>query len=1841
MPDVTALVSQMNETLAQIHETIAGLDTAEHDSKLDALEEERESAIQALHESFELESADLDSKRKSRREEIAEQRRKEDEEREARRRREDEELTQNEEAEDEQRQVKLQEQTEDIDEQTDAKMDEVEEEAHRRLEEGERRLVELEEKRKEINRLIDEQMRAPLPPPPVSRKRTRTSLSRGAAAATSRSVSSEMKSKTEVPAAEEKSTTPALVDRSIPVADEIPTSAVGDKSEEKPAFAVVEGKSASDPVDKSVPVADEKPKTAAEKSAAVADQKPTPAAEKPAAAADEMPTAVIGEKPEEKSAPGLVDEPIPAANEKPTPTTEEKPATAVDETPTAVVEEKAEEKSAPALVGKAISVADEKPAAGVDEIPTPDVKEQPEEKTAAAIEEQLAPAATLAAEAKPTPVPEEKPETAGSRDIKAVDTATAKEAPVDALVSAAKVDEHSAPSSAPEPLPEEEAAEEEAAEEEAPVDQSEAPKQAPVIEPPKEDKTAKSETKLAEEHTPEVKANTAPGAAAPVETSEDAVDEAPEAAEVTAKQDAETSHPSAKKQDDEVAAASVSVTKDAAESERLSATPLANAAAVPETSDIPAPGLVSDVAVKAAPEAEILEKAPEPTSPLEDLDLKIKSSALNEPPAANQVEPPVPKEANETTEPAGVTLIHEPPASAKGNTETPATSAVDDGIVRAGLVQASPVHEPAAELPSEVQAVSEPVIEPVATSKETDSHTVAPTPPSPGEAAQPGSVESSEEAHVEHQAQPQQEVTKVQEAKLKTEAGATDISVAQALHTEESIAAGGQRGSDSVLDLDTASEQLNAMTHDIAGPIAVVTPEIAEVKQLGKPALAEKPEHDNVPELKRSETEVSVDSEFHDDYSTEPESALYTREFDFGFPAIASNPPANDLETRAEGSERSLVASQIKGADDKPLSTEPAAQEAATDIRQAEEREEDESSKSDKTAEIVTDNVAKEVPTHDKPTELLDHDESEEAAAPEEPKEAKLETAPVAPASALSADLGAKPSAAPDVAKVEDAVKTGAPVGAGGPIKAQDVVEIKGTAKPEVAAGTEKPVTAEEHIKAEEPVKAEEAAKTEEPTKSQEAIEIKDTAKAEEAARTEEPVKAEEPIKAEEAAKADEPVKADEAAKAEEPVKDEETVKSGEPVKAGEAAKAEVVAKVDETLNARAADTQEAAVAAVQAPMQDEAPKPQDPSKEAGEQLPVPDIAADIATPKQVVDGSQVLTAAEKPVPPVAVVDSEDSHSEASSSGSAFEFDNKLSEISSAHHAGEAVAPMDISDLSSLTQSTYASHEDLVASDAEYEAPQHALAPDASLNVHSASMETQVDTAKTRQAPGLGFGAASGAIPLIEAPAGQQEAAKGQTVHIIPASFAQYESAHEESQYHDSSDHHGAAGLAPLDESPAAVGVQEPMAVPHIGQEADTRGFSEVTNPQAYAAPLQHAIDLQAQPAWSEHAPDLPGPVEIRGQGNETHEKSQQASAMEESTATVSGTDDLFESDSEGSDQSSHGAKAQHEQLEHQAATGSTGQEHVGQHDMSTALESPDAHEPASPAGVPAQTAPEAKPKDTAQVAPADSRPDLTVMTEPISVSPGLPRNIEEDLRTPRALPEATSEQPGAAPMPTPHLAPAAAVGHNEDISPLMLRNQSPIASVKGLAASRHAPRPDSLEFTPLRFPAEVVVEHDSPSRGQSQELGSLEADKHEHHGQQLQGWEQSSLEQHPLSTPRAPRQDSYTAEHDSPDAPRGRSTLASELEQASGGEPYGQADDEMDPDMFVPRDVTHVPWHARTDSVPASLHSRTTLSSAPSSPIHAALQQDNHEPVIRDSWAVVPQSQQDFLAGVGGGLAI
>jgi hypothetical protein len=191
--DVSALVAQMQETLAAIHSTLATLDPTVHNVKFEELEKKRDEALQALASAFAAESDFLARKRKAERDEIAKRRRREDEERERRRREEDEGLAIRDRQEDEARDGRLKEHSKQIELETDSLMTQAEEEARLAIEEGRERLRALQEKRRvstppsssgslcldltylgqELNRLIEEQLELALPTIPVTPTRAR------------------------------------------------------------------------------------------------------------------------------------------------------------------------------------------------------------------------------------------------------------------------------------------------------------------------------------------------------------------------------------------------------------------------------------------------------------------------------------------------------------------------------------------------------------------------------------------------------------------------------------------------------------------------------------------------------------------------------------------------------------------------------------------------------------------------------------------------------------------------------------------------------------------------------------------------------------------------------------------------------------------------------------------------------------------------------------------------------------------------------------------------------------------------------------------------------------------------------------------------------------------------------------------------------------------------------------------------------------------------------------------------------------------------------------------------------------------------------------------------------------------------------------------------------------------------------------------------------------------------------------------------------------------------------------------------------------------------------------
>ncbi|KAK5636272.1 hypothetical protein RRF57_011984 [Xylaria bambusicola] len=163
----------MEDTLAQIKSTISELSSTAQNDELDRLERHRDQLLADLQASFQKEKEELEAKRQKELEDIKRKRQQEDEERAARRRREDEELKKATSAEDNNRQQKHDNEVGSIEDETERKMDEVEQTAEKKIEEGKKKLRDLDEKRKELNRRIDDQLTQSFPASPPRRKRSK------------------------------------------------------------------------------------------------------------------------------------------------------------------------------------------------------------------------------------------------------------------------------------------------------------------------------------------------------------------------------------------------------------------------------------------------------------------------------------------------------------------------------------------------------------------------------------------------------------------------------------------------------------------------------------------------------------------------------------------------------------------------------------------------------------------------------------------------------------------------------------------------------------------------------------------------------------------------------------------------------------------------------------------------------------------------------------------------------------------------------------------------------------------------------------------------------------------------------------------------------------------------------------------------------------------------------------------------------------------------------------------------------------------------------------------------------------------------------------------------------------------------------------------------------------------------------------------------------------------------------------------------------------------------------------------------------------------------------------
>ncbi|KAI6358739.1 hypothetical protein MCOR25_007246 [Pyricularia grisea] len=245
--------------------------------------------------------------------------------------------------------------------------------------------------------------------------------------------------------------------------------------------------------------------------------------------------------------------------------------------------------------------------------------------------------------------------------------------------------------------------------------------------------------------------------------------------------------------------------------------------------------------------------------------------------------------------------------------------------------------------------------------------------------------------------------------------------------------------------------------------------------------------------------------------------------------------------------------------------------------------------------------------------------------------------------------------------------------------------------------------------------------------------------------------------------------------------------------------------------------------------------------------------------------------------------------------------------------------------------------------------------------------------------------------------------------------------------------------------------------------------------------------------------------------------------------------------------------------------------------------------------------------------------PQSPVFSTPVESSSVEKSTLDAETESQKTLEAPTNLDVAAARQVTPLLVPTNLADHMHDISPLALRQESPMTPRKGLADSRHAPK--ELAETPLRYSIGRTTPQTSFFDMHREQLSGHESPHHE-----PMSWLQGSEAEHPNS------------------ASHSRENSTSSVQQQEEHEEHEQLqtpEEDVDPSMYAPRDVTNTPWHSRNDSVPMSMHSQTTLSSAPSSPIHSALARDNREPVIRESWPAVPGQHQDYLAGMGAGASL
>ncbi|KAJ0309568.1 hypothetical protein COL516b_002815 [Colletotrichum fioriniae] len=682
--DVATLVAQMNEALASIHSTIEGLSTsaAESDTKLDELEQKRDMTLAELKAAYEKEREELAAVHQKELEDIAEQRRKEDEEREARRRREDEELAARKAKEDEEKQGTFDTTTRNIEDEMDDLMDSIEEETAKTISEGEAKLAELEAKRTELNRMIEEQMKAAVPPVPT-RKRARTGRRSGAVPSAEPSPLPPPETPAE-PVAGDKS-----VDEEKPAENGVaPEEKAEDTAPAPPADAPGEEDKTPEG-DNSQPQPEE---PVAEKSLeeATSTEEAQPAGEEAASAPEaeaEAEKAPEDEPVAEAAAPEEAPEPAPTEDDKEEPAEsavvpEDSQESAPADSEEAPIEPPAEAEDAAGddekhdaieVRGLAVETPETAPVEGASAAEEPAPKEPATEEPAA--EEPAAAAEpTTADQSDDTPPPEDPLDEPSTREV----PAAGEEAPT--------ADE--APSAEDTPAAEEPATEEPAVKEDTVADQAPAVEETPAVEEapaavdaPAEDTPATTEEPAEEPSTKEP-------------TKEDP------AVEETPVEDA----PAEDKEALEEAAAEEGTVVDEA--------PVAEESAVEAASTKEAP--IDGAPTEATPAEETqAEEAPVEDAPTEEVPAEealgeeaaaTKALAAEEPPADDLPldDAPAPEEASTEGTPAAEAASEEPAA----DEEAPAVEASAEESAKEDVAadEASPEESPIEEVSDEAQA---------------------------------------------------------------------------------------------------------------------------------------------------------------------------------------------------------------------------------------------------------------------------------------------------------------------------------------------------------------------------------------------------------------------------------------------------------------------------------------------------------------------------------------------------------------------------------------------------------------------------------------------------------------------------------------------------------------------------------------------------------------------------------------------------------------------------------------------------------------------------------------------------------------------------------------------------------------------------------------------------------------------------------------------------------------------------------------------------------------------------------------------------------------------------------